>query len=272
MNRAEGIDIPNRFDAKTRTAFIARQHWVTGNISVHDLGWHNDQLWAVNTLFSCLCTFDGQHNFVPQWKPSFISELIPQDRCHLNGMAMGANGPAYVTCLGKSDTAGGWRDNKVSGGMLIDVASGEPILEGLCMPHSPRLHDSKLWYLNSGKGELNVVDIETGATEVIDRVPGYTRGLALAGQFAFVGMSQIRETNIFGGLPIGEQANELRCGVAVVDLISGRTVAWFEFRNGVEEVFAVEVIPGAYPAVLHSPNLDGDDQELWVIPPLQRSR
>lgn len=268
LSVARDLAVPNALGQKTATAFISRSSHITGNISIHDMAWCGDQLWAANTLFSCLCTFDSQYNFVPRWKPDFISELAPEDRCHLNGMAADSSGPRFVSVLSKTDQAGGWRDHKTDGGCLIDVQSGETVLSGLCMPHSPRLHDSKLWFLNSGKGELNHLDLETRKSTVVETVPGYTRGLSFGGQFAFVGMSQIRETNVFGGLPICERRDELRCGVAVIDLTTSKAVAWFEFQEGVEEVFAVKILPNAFPAVLHSPNLEGDDKELWVIPPL----
>jgi uncharacterized protein (TIGR03032 family) len=99
-------------------------------------------------------------------------------------------------------------------------------------------------------------------------VPGYTRGLSFAGQFAFVGMSKIRETSTFGGLPIGERPDELRCGVAVVDLASGRSVAWFEFLTGVEEVYDVQAIAGHGRVILRGPHLfDDEEKELWIVPP-----
>ena len=259
--------IPNSVGEETNLAYVARKNHITGNIAIHDLAWHHDELWAVNTLFSCLCTIGDDHNFVPRWKPNFISELLPQDRCHLNGLALGNRGPQVVSVLARTNESEGWRDHKRDGGALIDVDSGSDIAVGLCMPHSPRFYRDSLYFLNSGLGELTKVDSK-GQLVTIDRVPGYTRGLSFAGQFAFVGMSQIRETNIFGGLPIGEKPDGLRCGVAVIDMESGRAVAWFEFKNGVEEIFAVEAIPGAYPLHLHSPNLEGDDNELWIIPPL----
>ena len=46
------------------------------------------ELWFVNTRFSCLCTLDSVHSFVPRWRPPFITALAPEDRCHLNGLAM----------------------------------------------------------------------------------------------------------------------------------------------------------------------------------------
>jgi len=80
---------------------------------------------------------------------------------------------------------------------------------------------------------------------------GFTRGLAIHGPYAFIGLSKIRETNTFGGLPIAERLDELKCGVAVVDLRRGQVVGLLEFQTAVEEIFAVEVLPGVrFPEVL----------------------
>ncbi len=49
---------------------------------------------------------------------------------------------------------------------------------------------------------------------------------------------------MFGGLPISEYREKLCCGIGVVDMTTGKTVATFRFLSGVEEIFAVEVIPG----------------------------
>ena len=70
------------------------------------------------------------------------------------------------------------------------------------MPHSPRWHDGSLFVLNSGIGRLERVDLATGHREAVAAVPGYARGLALHRGLAFVGLSRIRETAIFGGAPI----------------------------------------------------------------------
>ena len=57
-------------------AFLARSCHLTGPLMVHDLAFGNNRLWAVNTLFNCLATIEGNWSFVPQWKPPFISQLI----------------------------------------------------------------------------------------------------------------------------------------------------------------------------------------------------
>ena len=112
-------------------AYLARESFVTGNIHVHEMQWGDDgQLWVVNTLFSCLSTLHEDFNFVPRWQPPFISELAPQDRCHLNGLAMAEGKPKYVSALGTRDDARGWRDNKSQGGVLMDVPSGQIIASG----------------------------------------------------------------------------------------------------------------------------------------------
>jgi uncharacterized protein (TIGR03032 family) len=225
-------------------AFLPRSRQATGDIRIHEIAWSGPELWAVNTRFSCLCTFDSQHSFVPRWRPPFISALAPEDRCHLNGMAMVDGRPKYVTCLGRTDTAGGWRANKPSGGCLLDVDSGEVLLQGLSMPHSPRVYNGHHWILESGHGSISRVDLAAGRAEPVARLPGFTRGLDFHGPYAFIGLSQVRETATFSGIPLVEEMPERACGVWVVDLRNGKTVAFLRFEGAVQEIFAVQVLPG----------------------------
>lgn len=246
-------DIAPRIEpAGTRDAcFLPRSSHVTGDIRGHEIAWAGDELWIVNTRFSCLCTLDPDYSFVPRWQPPFITALAAEDRCHLNGLVMENNRPRYVTALGETDTQGGWRANKANGGCLIDVASGEVIARGLSMPHSPRSHDGHLWVLESGTGRLLTVDADTGLRETVAEVPGFGRGLAFAGNYAFIGLSKIRETSTFGGLPIAERLSELRCGVAVVDLRRGEIIGRLDFQTAVEEIFDVQLLPGLrFPEII----------------------
>src|SRR5262249_52310919 len=160
-----------------------------------EVAWAGEELWLVNTRFSCLCTLDPGYSFVPRWRPPFVTALAAEDRCHLNGLALADGRPKYVTALGESDTADGWRPNKARGGVLLDVPSGAFVARGLSMPHSPRWHDGKLWVLESGTGRLLHVTVVSGQTEPVAELPGFTRGLALAGRYAFIGLSKIRETS-----------------------------------------------------------------------------
>jgi uncharacterized protein (TIGR03032 family) len=247
--------------------FLTRSSHFTGEIQAHELAWEGDELWLVNTAFSCLCTLDGRHSFVPRWRPPFLTALTADDRCHLNGLAVANGAPRYVTALAETDTPQGWRANRVHSGCLIDVASGETVARGFAMPRSPRVHRGRVWMLHSGAGQLVLVDPASGRAETVTELPGYTRGLAMYDRFAFVGLSKVRETSTFGGMPIAERRPELKCGVGVVDLTSGRLVAHLEFVTGVEEIFDVQVLPGARCPALSGPyaSLDGA-APIWTVP------
>ena len=229
--------------------FAPRLGWVTGDLDVHDIALGADgRPVFVNTLFSCLATVSDTDSFVPLWQPRFISRLAAEDRCHLNGLAMQDGVPRYVTVVGRSDVADGWREHRQSGGCVIDVPSGEVVAGGLSMPHSPRLHDGALWLLNSGTGEFGRVDLGSGRFEPIAFCPGYARGLAFLGGHALVGVSLPRDNRTFSGLALdGELARRgatARCAILVIDLKTGDTVHWVRFTGAVQELYDVAVIPG----------------------------
>lgn len=237
---------PRRHDA----CFIPRNTHLTGDIRIHEIAFAGGELWVVNTRFSALCTIDNDHSFVPRWQPPFITALAAEDRCHLNGMAIVEDRVRYATALGETDTDNGWRENKARGGILMDVPSSEIVLRGLSMPHSPRWYGGRLFLLESGKGTLATADLQSGRVETIVELPGFTRGLAFAGLFAFVGLSQVRESNIFGGIPLVERVQERQCGVWVIDLRTGGVVAFLRFEGAVQEIFDVQVLPMRYPDLL----------------------
>jgi uncharacterized protein (TIGR03032 family) len=249
--------------------FVPRSSHVTGDIGVHELALSRGELWVVNTRFSCLCTLDDDYSFVPRWRPPFITALAAEDRCHLNGLAVVDGQPTYVTALGESDAANGWRINKPHGGCLMEVNSGEVVSRGLSMPHSPRWHDGRLWLLESGTGQLLTLDPVTGQREPVAEVPGFARGLALCGAYAFVGLSKIRATSAMDGVPLAARRDELKCGVAVVDLAAGGVCGMLEFQTAVEEIFDVQLLIG-----LRFPEVVGFQKDTldhtFIVPPFHQ--
>jgi uncharacterized protein (TIGR03032 family) len=276
---ATRLDPPGKHDA----CFLPRRSHTTGDVQIHEMAWGGaageeagaaPELWFVNTRFSCLCTHGDEYSFVPRWRPGFITALAPEDRCHLNGLALASGRPRFVTALGRSDTPAGWRAHKRDGGLLLDVASGEVVARGLSMPHSPRWHAGRLWVLDSGSGGVGVIDVASGRYEPVAVLPGFTRGLDFLGRYAFVGLSEVRESAVFSGIAIAERAVEQRwCGVAVVDVGSGRVTEFVRFQGGVQEVFAVQVLPEVrFPDVINDdPRLIADsfvlpEEALAVVP------
>jgi uncharacterized protein (TIGR03032 family) len=229
---------PDQHDA----CLLLRNIHVTGDIDIHEMAWGADGLWFVNTRFSCLCTQDLDHSFVPRWRPPFVSAYAPEDRCHLNGLALVDGAPRYVTALGMTDIPNGWREDKAHGGILMEVTTNELIARGLSMPHSPRWYRDRLWVLESGDGSLATVDPATGAVEPVVKLPGFTRGLDFYGPLAFIGLSQVRESAVFSGIPLTERLTERICGVWVVNLDTAEIIAFLQFEDAVQEIFAVQVL------------------------------
>jgi len=232
--------------------YLPRRSHTTGDVQIHEMAWIDDELWFVNTAFSCLSTRSDAHSFEPRWRPAFIKQLRPGDCCHLNGLAVRDGRAAYVTALGVTDDPGGWRANKRNGGVLIDVDSREIVTSRLSMPHSPRWHRDQLWLLESGDGSFGRVDLDTGRYDAIVQLPGFTRGLSFIGSLAFIGLSQVRESATFSGIPLVERSQERVCGVWVVNIDVGAIVAFVRFEDAVQEIFAVEALDGIrYPDVIN---------------------
>jgi uncharacterized protein (TIGR03032 family) len=134
------------------------------------------------------------------------------------------------------------------------------------MPHSPRWYAGRLWVCESGAGTFGFIDPNTGRYEPVAQTPGFTRGLDFAGNLAFVGLAQVRESAIFSGIAITERLaeDERTCGVCVIDLRSGQVVALLRFETAVQEVFAVTLLGRRFPDLIN------DDEQLlessFVVP------
>jgi uncharacterized protein (TIGR03032 family) len=242
-----GQEINHVFDA----CYMPRTIHTTGDLDGHDVSLDaSGRITFVNTRFNCLATISERHSFEPVWLPPFISALIDEDRCHLNGLAMEDGEPAYVTAVSRSDTVDGWRDRRDGGGVVVDVRTGEIVCDGLSMPHSPRMHNGELWVLNAGAGELGVVGRNgpgKGRFEPKAFCPGFLRGLALHNGLAFVGLSKPRYSR-FEGLPLDARLvatdSSPWCGIQVIDLATGACVDWFRIDGPVAELYDLAVIPG----------------------------
>lgn len=228
--------------------YVPRVGYTTGDLDVHDIALDaNQQLIFVNSKFGCLATVSETHSFVPLWMPPFLSKLAPEDRCHLNGLAMEQGQPRYVTSISQSDVVDGWRDRRQDGGCVIDVPSREVVVTGLSMPHSPRCYQGKLWLLNSGTGYLGTVDVQQGKFEPLTFCPGYLRGMAFWKHYIIVGISRARH-KAFSGLALDDNLTakdaEARSGLLIIDSNTGDIVHWLRVEGSVRELYDVVVLPG----------------------------
>lgn len=229
--------------------FVPREAKTIGDLDIHEMGVdRTGRLIFVNTKYSCLATVDATHSFKPLWKPDFISKLVGEDRCHMNGLAMSEGVPRYVSAVSQSDTLAGWRARRISGGVVIDVATNRIVSDQLSMPHSPRVLGDQLYVLDSGRGQIVRIDPETGAKEDIAFCPGFLRGMAIHNGHAIVTASKPRDGS-FKDLPlqdeIAKRDGEPWCGIFIVNLHHGDIVEWIRLDGHVVELFDIAVISGA---------------------------
>lgn len=204
---------PGEVEGKPYDAiYMPRQSNMVGLSDTHDLvadvsfrGKKYDLLYA-NTRMSCISALDSHYNFIPVWKPDFIDSLLPEDRCHLNGLAAVNGELAFATICAATNTPRGWKEQQTDGGFVVDLRTNEVVCRRLSMPHSPRWREDasdpqggKLWVLNTGEGELGYLDFSAPTRAAASRfVPvaqctGFARGLAFVGDYAVVGVSRQRQ-------------------------------------------------------------------------------
>ncbi|MBL4585714.1 MAG: TIGR03032 family protein [Flavobacteriales bacterium] len=252
--------------------FVPRVTFHTGQVDMHDAAFGTDGIWAINTSFSCLCQVNGNHNFVPKWQPPFITELVSEDRCHLNGLVMKDGKPKYVTALGTGNTPQSWRETIVDGGILMDVETNEMILEGLAMPHSPMLYKDELYMLLSATGELIKVNIAEKSYEVVKKIEGFCRGMDVHNDYAFIATSKLRQnSSTFAKLPFAQHAS--KAGIKVIHLPTMALVGEMNYETTVDEIYSLKVLPNTIrPNILNTINpihkyaLSIPGQTFWANP------
>lgn len=244
---------PNKKDTYD-SLFLPRTTFYTGQVDMHDVAMGTDGIWSINTSFSCLCQITGNFNFIPRWQPPFITQLVSEDRCHLNGLVMIDGKPKYVTALGTTDTHQGWRENIVNGGILMDVETNEIILDKLAMPHSPMMYKGELYMLLSASGDLVKVNVKQKNFEVVKNLNGFCRGLDIYGDYAFVAMSKLRKnSSTFAKLPFAKTADV--AGFKVIHLPTRAIVGEFSYLTSVDEIYSLKILGNSIrPNILNTSN------------------
>ena len=274
--RLENVLGPRQIaNSKHDRVYVPRNFQTTGAVDLHEIGVCADgKIVFINTKYSCLCEFSLTHSFRPIWKPNFISKLAPEDRCHLNGLAMDAGKPRFVSAVCRSDVVDGWRDRRHDGGVIIDIDTDDVIAQDLSMPHSPRLYAQQLWVANSGTGEIGHIDRDTKRFHPFTFCPGFIRGLAFVNGYAIVTLSKPRYKR-FDGLKLADTLEKRDadpwCGVQIISLADGSVAHWIRFDGAIQELFDVCVLPGVRDAITLGPqsveiqNFITIEEPTWVL-------
>lgn len=229
---------PAKYDA----LYLPRVTYHTGPLDIHDLRFGSEnKLYAVNTLFSSIVEIDAFYNFRPYWLPPQIDKLVSEDRCHLNGMAVENGRPKYASAFNQGNTAGSWRENITRTGVIYDVETNQVVADGLAMPHSPRLFNGELYVLLSATGELVKINRKKGGYDVVTKLNGFVRGMALHQDYLFVALSKLRKSSsTFGKLPFAEKAKE--AGIAAIHLPTGSIAGKVTYQTSVDEIYDVHIL------------------------------
>ncbi|MBI4617116.1 MAG: TIGR03032 family protein [Planctomycetes bacterium] len=268
--RLAGLPADRGGETKFDRLYAPRAAYAVGDLEVHDLAPDGrGGIHYVSPLLSAVMALDATGRVDLSWHPPFVSRLAPEDRCHMNGLAVEDGKPRYVTVCARSDVADGWRDHRRDGGCVLDVATGEVVASGLSMPHSPRLHRGELWLAEAGTGRIGRVDRKSGTFEPIAFCPGYVRGLAFHERFALVTTSLPRHHPTFTGLALeeslAEKGAQARCGIHVIDVDTGEVAHWFRFEGRVQELYDVAVLPGTVRPGLLGPRDQALRHRIWAI-------
>ena len=229
---------PQRYDA----LFMPRVTYHTGPLDIHDLSFGSDHcLYAVNTLFSCIIQINDDYSFTPYWVPPFIDEMVSEDRCHLNGMAMQNGAPLYATAFNQGNHFQSWRENITTSGVVFNVKTNEVVADQLPMPHTPRVFNNELYLLLSATGELAKINLASGKYDVVVKLDGFVRGMALHKDYLFVGLSKLRKnSSTFGKLDFAEKANH--SGIMVIHLPTGSIAGKITYLTSLDEIYDVQIL------------------------------
>ncbi len=260
-----GLDGGCSFEGWDRL-YMPRRAEVTGAADIHDIQVDRDgRLLVAVTLYNCLAELDGRASFSPVWRPPFIDRIVNEDRCHFNGFCLEDGVPAYASVIGESNVAGGWRDCRASGGLVLDMRDDTVVASGLAMPHTPRIHRGELYLLEAGSGWFGRIDRATGTFERLVWLPGFLRGLTFHGDYAVIGLSKPRNA-VFSGLPLDEELSrrggEPECALYVVNLVTGEICHKLAITGSVEEIYDTVILPGVRQPLLVG--LEGEEIGKYV--------
>lgn len=206
----------------------------TGAVGIRDLAAEESgRLLVAASAFNCIARMNSRGDLKPVWRPTFIDKIVREDRCHLTGFCLRDGAVAYVTVSAASNAKDGWREYKASGGQVIDAATHRPVVQGLALPHAPRLYRNRLWVLESGSGTLGWIDPERRRLEPFAQIPGFPRGLRFVGDHALVMTARRRDATGEGG-----------AGIHWVNMKTGAFDHRLSLAESVTEAIDVAVIPG----------------------------
>ena len=217
-----------------------------GNLYLHDLAMVGGALYGNAVGLNAVVELSGAGSFRPAWwprcvelrgKPDFTRNYI-----QLNSIAPGSSlEDSFFTASSVARERlrpGHLRYPVDKRGVLFSGLTREPVCTGLTRPHSARREGEEIWVANSGYGEVG--RCEGSRFQPVASLPGWTRGLHLQVDVAFVGTSRVIER--YARYAPGLTAARCVCSVHAVCRTTGEVLARLDWPAG-NQIFAIESLP-----------------------------
>jgi hypothetical protein len=174
----------------------------TGPVDIHDVLLAGERMYLAASQHNAVMCLDGDYNCIEKWQ-------LPgeEDSSHLNSVAL-YQGRLLASVFGRFTKHREYKEGTRGRGQIIDIRSGEVMLDGLSQPHSLTVDGDLLYFCGSEDKMLYVYDGWRLVSSVA--LPGYARGIAVGENFIYVGISLSRN--------VEHEQHELASGaVAVID-------------------------------------------------------
>jgi uncharacterized protein (TIGR03032 family) len=259
-------DIRSRSNASSVMVPVSSSYY-PGSLYLHDLALYGQRLFGNAVGHNAVTELRADGGFAYEWWPKCVEvKGRPVRSCNFIQMNSIAAGKTLQESFFSASSAvmgrrrPGHLDFPVDRrGVIFSGRTREPICTGLTRPHSARLADGKIWVANSGYGEFGYVS--GNALEVVRRLPGWTRGLCLVDDMAFVATSRVIPR--FARYAPGLEVSKSCCAIYAISQKTGALLGSLEWPEG-NQVFAIDwirsnVSPGfafAAPYRQHTRELD----------------
>lgn len=257
------VDLPQPSE---NTLMVRRSLFLPGCVYMHDLALINGHLHGNAVGHNAVISIDFEEGFKRVWWPKCIENhkgpVFEQNHIQLNSIAAGKSladsfFSASSTSLAKLRP--GDANYPVDGrGVIFSGKTRAPLCTGLTRPHSARQDKGRLFVDNSGYGQLALVENGKGVT--VTQLGGWTRGLCIVDDIAFVGTSRVIPR--FKQYAPGLDVEKSTCGVHAVCLKTGNSLGNITWASG-NQIFAVESMPDSMSSALpFALKRDGEKEKL----------
>ncbi len=232
-----------------------KTHFLPGSLYIHDLSFIGKKLYANAVGHNAIVELPENGGYKYVWWPKIVDTKggfnAKANYLQLNSIAAGKSirDSFYSASASKilKYRPGHIRFPVDGQGVVFSGKTRQTICAGLTRPHSARLYQGKVWLDNSGYGEFGFVN-KKNKFESIVKLPGWTRGLCIIKDVAFVGTSRVIPK--FACYAPGLDVKKSHCAIYAVALKSGKVLTSLKWPLG-NQIFAIDWIPRKFSEGFH---------------------